>query len=119
MLSRDAITGLKPRQLKTLTGEELAAFKPAQIRSIDADAISGLRPGSLNALSKRQVRAFTDDQLAGLSKKQIRKVEDFLEDLSSRQLDALPLRVGRSSRPVGSSNDVEELDLILGSDPLA
>ena len=112
------MTGLLPRQLKTLNGDELAAFKPAQIKAIDQDSISGLRPGSLNALRKRQVRSFSDDQLPGLTKKQIRKADDFVERLSKRQLDALPFGGGRFGRLGDSSDQAEDQYLVSDLDPL-
>ena len=57
--------------------------------------------------------------ITGLTKKQIRKADDFVEDLSARQLDALPFAVGRFNRLNDSANKAEELDLVPGVDPLA
>ena len=85
-------------QLKTLSGDELAAFKPGKIKSISPDSISGLRPAALNDFSKRQVKALTDEQLAGLSKKQIKRADDFIDALSIQQLEKLSFNPARFNR---------------------
>ena len=88
-ITPDAITGLTSRHLKTLSGKELSAFKPASFKAIDPDEISHLEPNALDDLKKRQVKAITDDQLAGLSQRQIKIADDFIEMLSSKQLQIL------------------------------
>lgn len=109
--SNDAITGLTTAQLKTLSRKELSVFKRRQLKAIDPDAISGLKPKSLNGLRRRQARAFTDDQLAALKKNQIKKADVFIDNLSTKQSDALSFDTSRSNRLVDLTDELNALAL--------
>ena len=67
------------------------------------------------------MKALTNDQLAGLSKKQIKKADDFIEKLSSRQLDQLAFNPGSSSRQDRLVDSLDQQDALLlpDLDPLA
>ena len=118
MTVKDAVTGLTSSQLKTLSGDELAAFKPGKIKAISAESISGLKPAALDDLNKRQVKALTTEQLDALTKKQIRKADDFIDALSDQQRDALSFDPGRSNRLIDPFAEQDDLTLFSGLDPL-
>ena len=118
-LSKDAVTGLTKGQLKTLSGDELSAFKPKTLRSISPKAIAGLKPTALNELSKRQIKAFTEEQLGSLSKKQLKKANDFVDELSDLQREALLLDPGHSNRLEDPLTNQDNLSLLPGLEPLA
>ena len=113
------MTGLTSSQLKTLSGEELAAFRPRKIKAISAESISGLKPNALDELSKRQIKALTTEQLAALTKKQIRKADDFIDELSDQQRQDLSFDPGRSNRLVDPLDQLHRMEVISGQDPLA
>lgn len=88
-LKPDTITGLTLEHVRSLSKNELEAFEPSQIKAIQTDVITGINPRKLNRLDPDLIQAFSRKQISELSQRQIRKGQVFIENLSSKQFEAL------------------------------